>query len=371
MAEDEAAAVLLFDLGHTTGDAGPAARRALGVAGVDRYCRRARCLCPVLAAIEHPSPSRSAPSAASREVAQMPDDASGCRPFRSSARSSSARPFPRLRQTACRWMSIPRWSPKWVSLVKKTVMSRRAKWLTARRPTTSGSSVCRAGAEWASSSASVGAWGRGARRTRSIFTGLPSALDAACPRLPASTVGLPAALEFQIDLAQQAGRRATRREACGWNCRCRNAGTAHRGWPERRGLLAAGHCRRCRVARVMGSGLMPSRFSSASMNRMSNSALWITSRESPMKSRNWPQICAKTGLSRRNSSDSPWTAQGFRRHVAFRVDVEAKLIVGRDVVDHLDAADFHDAMPHQGIEARSFQCRGRFHAWGSAWLSGE
>jgi hypothetical protein len=46
--------------------------------------------------------------------------------------------------------------------------------------------------------------------------------------------------------------------------------------------------------------------------------------------------------------------ESFLRHVSFRIEVDVKRLSGRHVIDHLDAADFNEAITAQRIQACSF-----------------
>ena len=90
------------------------------------------------------------------------------------------------------------------------------------------------------------------------------------------------------------------------------------------------------------------------MKLMSKEALWITSGASAMNSRKSSTTSAKNGLSERNSAGKAMHGKGFRRHVAFRIDVAVKGLAGRHAVEHLDAADFDQPVAAQGIKAGGF-----------------
>ena len=80
----------------------------------------------------------------------------------------------------------------------------------------------------------------------------------------------------------------------------------------------------------------PSLASSALRKRMSNSALWMTSRASPTKAKKSSTIAANTGLSRNRPGSVAVDAVGVLGHLALGVDERVIDPVRRRLVDDLD-----------------------------------
>ena len=99
----------------------------------------------------------------------------------------------------------------------------------------------------------------------------------------------------------------------------------------------------------------PSLVSSAFTKRTSNSALWMTSFESPMKARKSSTMLAKTGLSLRTAAAMPVDAHCVLRDVALRIDERVKDLARQALVHDLDRANLQHPMPVRGIETRRFR----------------
>ena len=90
------------------------------------------------------------------------------------------------------------------------------------------------------------------------------------------------------------------------------------------------------------------------MKLMSNEALWITSGASPMNSRNSSTTPDEQRLVGQELAGKPVHGESFRRHVAFRIDVDVKGLTGRHPVENLDTADFDQPIAAQRVEAGGF-----------------
>ena len=97
----------------------------------------------------------------------------------------------------------------------------------------------------------------------------------------------------------------------------------------RAGMLAPRQRERVDHALARRSARRPSAASSALRKRMSNSALWMTSRSSPMKARNSSTTAANTGLSASKVGRVAVDARGVLRHVALGIDEDMEMRPGR------------------------------------------
>ena len=109
------------------------------------------------------------------------------------------------------------------------------------------------------------------------------------------------------------------------------------------------------LLRDAGNGSRSSRASSELRNLRSNSALWITRRESPIKSSSGSAICAKTPAHRELFPVQAVNGYGLGRNIPFRLDESVKEFARRKSAVQLYATDLDQPMTFFNFQSCGFR----------------
>ena len=205
-------------------------------------------------------------------------------------------------------------------------------------------------ARWASRSASEIRGASGTVRCRRGTSPAALARMSCLPKRGAIATAAPRPDRHR--LPPRVRRRAARRAWCGVNCRSHSASRDRRAGSTRRDACAAPAAAYRPAARAGSRPLDPVELGvdEADVER----SVVDHQRRIADELQKLVDDLVRTAACRQELGRQPVHRKGFLRHVPFGIDVDVERLPRRHAVEHLDAADFDQAIAAQRIEAGGF-----------------